>query len=72
VRILNTGTGATTRVFIESEDGQGNSWSTIGVSENIVDAIYQALEDSIVFRLLKAGAPVLVGERAAAQAPATD
>jgi hypothetical protein len=59
-------------VFIESEDREGNTWSTIGVSETIVDAIYQALEDSIVFRLLKAGAPVLQAERPERQADAAE
>jgi 2-isopropylmalate synthase len=55
VRILNGGTGATTRVLIESRDGQGNRWFTVGVSPNIVDASFQALSDSIVFALIKAG-----------------
>jgi 2-isopropylmalate synthase len=55
VRILNGGTGATTRVLIESRDGAGNRWFTVGVSPNIVDASFQALSDSIVYALLKAG-----------------
>jgi 2-isopropylmalate synthase len=54
VRILNGGTGATTRVLIESRDGKGNRWFTVGVSPNIVEASFQALSDSIVFKLLKA------------------
>ena len=45
VRILNGGTGATTRVLIESRDGKGNRWFTVGVSPNIVDASFQALSD---------------------------
>ncbi len=53
VRILNGGTGATTRVLIESRDSQGNRWFTVGVSPNIVEASFQALQDSIVFKLLK-------------------
>ncbi|MCB1474417.1 MAG: citramalate synthase [Rhodobiaceae bacterium] len=53
VRILNGGTGAVTRVLIESRDGDGNRWSTVGVSPNIVDASFQALMDSIVYRLVK-------------------
>jgi 2-isopropylmalate synthase len=53
VRILNGGTGATTRVLIESRDGNGNRWFTVGVSPNIVEASFQALLDSIVFKLLK-------------------
>jgi 2-isopropylmalate synthase len=56
VRILNGGTGATTRVLIESRDGEGRRWTTIGVSENIIDASFQALMDSIVYKLLKVGA----------------
>ncbi len=56
VRILNGGTGATTRVLIESRDEDGNRWFTIGVSPNIVDASFQALLDSVTYKLLKAGA----------------
>ena len=55
VRILNGGTGATTRVLIESRAGDGTTWTTIGVSENIIDASFQALMDSIVYRLVSAG-----------------
>ncbi len=51
VRILNSGTGATTRVLIESRDGKGSHWFTVGVSPNIVDASFQALSDSIVYKL---------------------
>ena len=53
VRVLDTakGTGAVTRVLIDSTNGR-RSWSTIGVSENIIQASWQALEDSIVFGLL--------------------
>ena len=58
VRILNGGTGAVTRVLIESEDERGDSWTTVGVSPNIIDASFQALMDSIVYKLVKAGAPV--------------
>jgi 2-isopropylmalate synthase len=57
VRILNTGTEAVTRVLIESEDESGERWSTIGVSPNIIDASFQALMDSIVYKLVKSGAP---------------
>ena len=56
VRILNAGTEAVTRVLIESEDEQGERWSTIGVSPNIIDASFQALMDSIVYKLVRAGA----------------
>jgi 2-isopropylmalate synthase len=54
VRILNGGTGATTRVLIESRAGQ-DRWFTVGVSPNIVEASFEALSDSIVYRLLKLG-----------------
>ncbi|KQR73303.1 citramalate synthase [Rhizobium sp. Leaf341] len=53
VRILNGGTEAVTRVLIESTDGTGARWWTVGVSDNIIDASFQALMDSIVFKLLK-------------------
>lgn len=56
VRILTSGTEAITRVMIESADGKGNRWSTVGVSENIVDASFEALIDSITYKLLKGGA----------------
>ncbi|TBW40886.1 citramalate synthase [Siculibacillus lacustris] len=55
VRILNGGTGATTRVLIESRDGAKNHWTTIGVSENIIDASFQALMDAVVYKLVKSG-----------------
>ena len=57
VRILNSGTEAVTRVLIESEDETGEHWTTIGVSANIIDASFQALMDSIVYKLVKSGAP---------------
>jgi 2-isopropylmalate synthase len=57
VRILNAGTEAVTRVLIESEDGDGERLSTIGVSENIIDASVQALTDAIIYKLVKSGAP---------------
>ncbi len=55
VRVLDTqkGTGAVTRVLLDSTDGD-RSWSTIGVSENIIEASWQALVDSIAYGLLKA------------------
>ncbi|MER2605432.1 MAG: citramalate synthase [Siculibacillus sp.] len=55
VRILNGGTGATTRVLIESRDGDEATWTTIGVSENIIDASFQALMDSVNYKLVKSG-----------------
>jgi len=57
VRILNGGTGAVTRVLIESRDESGERWTTVGVSPNIIDASFQALMDSIIFKLVKSGAP---------------
>lgn len=55
VRILNGGTGAVTRVLIESHDTTTHRrWFTIGVSNNIIDASFQALTDSITYALLKA------------------
>lgn len=54
VRILSTkdGTAAKTRVLIESGDGK-SKWGTVGVSENIIQASWQALVDSIDYKLLK-------------------
>lgn len=57
VRILNGGTEAVTRVLIESSDENGDSWTTVGVSPNIIDASFQALMDSIVYKLIRSGAP---------------
>jgi 2-isopropylmalate synthase len=57
VRILNGGTQAVTRVLIESADEDGERWTTVGVSANIIDASFQALMDSIVYKLMKSGAP---------------
>ncbi|MBI2885387.1 MAG: citramalate synthase [Candidatus Omnitrophica bacterium] len=54
VRVLDekAGTAAKVRVLIESQDEQ-DSWGTIGVSENIIEASWQALVDSIEYKLLK-------------------
>ncbi len=57
VRILTGGTDATTRVLVESRDGRGNRWITVGVSPNIVDASFEALLDSINYKLIRDGAP---------------
>lgn len=56
VRILDekAGTAAVTRVIIQSQD-EKDSWNTIGVSENIIEASWQALSDSIEYKLLKDG-----------------
>jgi 2-isopropylmalate synthase len=57
VRILTGGTEAITRVLVESRDkGTGERWFTVGVSPNIVDASFEALIDSITYKLLRAGA----------------
>ncbi len=56
VRILTSGTEAVTRVMVESADGKGNRWSTVGVSPNIVDASFKALADSICYKLFRDGA----------------
>ncbi|GAB4299395.1 MAG: citramalate synthase [Roseovarius sp.] len=53
VRITQGGTEAVTRVIIDSEDGQGRRWSTVGVSPNIVDASFEALLDAIEWKLLR-------------------
>ncbi|MCG7492094.1 citramalate synthase [Thalassobius sp. Cn5-15] len=53
VRITQGGTEAVTRVIIDSEDGEGQRWSTVGVSANIVDASFDALLDAINWKLLR-------------------
>jgi len=58
VRILTPGAGteAVTRVVIESVDDEGNRWSTVGVSTNVIDASYNALYDAITYKLFTEGA----------------
>ena len=56
MRILNGGSEAVTRVLIESQDENGERWTTVGVSPNIIDASFQALMDSIVYKLVRSGA----------------
>jgi len=53
VRITQGGTEAVTRVIIDSEDGQGRRWSTVGVSANLVDASFSALLDAITWKLIR-------------------
>jgi len=68
VRILDSrgGTRSKTRVLIESSDGT-DAWYTVGVSENIITASYQALVDSIEYMLLqKRGAASVLGARQSA------
>jgi 2-isopropylmalate synthase len=57
VRILTPqdGTKAVTRVMIETSDAEGGSWSTVGVSTNVIDASYNALHDSLTYKLWRAG-----------------
>ena len=52
VRILDTnrGTGAVTRVLVDSSDAQ-STWTTIGVSENIIEASWLALRDALIYAL---------------------
>ncbi len=59
VRIYGKGTDAVTRVLIDSRDEDGNYWSTVGVSSNIVDASFEALLDAVNWKLVQSGiAPV--------------
>ncbi|MBO6882149.1 MAG: citramalate synthase [Marivita sp.] len=53
VRITQGGTEAVTRVIIDSEDGQGRRWSTVGVSANIIDASFEALLDAVRWKLVR-------------------
>ncbi len=57
VRILTPedGTKAVTRVMIESADGGDDRWVTVGISPNIIDASFEALHDSIVYKLYRDG-----------------
>ena len=65
VRILTGGTEAVTRVLIESRDKRsGRRWSTVGVSANIVDASFEALLDSINYKLLSDGVTLARAEAA--------
>src|SRR6185503_17006209 len=57
VRILTGGTEAVTRVLVESRDrATGRRWFTVGVSSNIIDASFEALIDTITYKLLRSGA----------------
>ncbi len=55
VRILTPqqATAAVTRVMIESADSDGQRWSTVGISPNIIDAAFEALTDSVVYKLMQ-------------------
>lgn len=56
VRILTPGEGtkAITRVMVESRDSKGHVWNTIGVSANVIDASFNAIFDSVTYKLLNA------------------
>jgi 2-isopropylmalate synthase len=62
VRILdsNQGAGARTRVLIESGDGR-SIWGTVGVSDNIIDASWEALRDAVEYKLTLTGAEPRAG-----------
>ena len=70
VRILDetAGTSAKTRVLIESGDEEGNKWGTVGVSENVIEASWQALIDSIDYKLHKKSAGKTADARTTASA----
>ncbi|HUY21903.1 MAG TPA: citramalate synthase [Acidimicrobiales bacterium] len=70
VRVLDTGrgTGAVTRVLIDTTDGEA-VWTTIGVSENIIEASWQALFDSIVYGLVHTRAPETPSTRGSSTDP---
>jgi 2-isopropylmalate synthase len=57
VRILTPqdATKAVTRVMIETTDQSGDIWSTVGVSTNVIDASYNALHDSLTYKLWREG-----------------
>ena len=57
VRITQGGTEAVTRVIIDSEDGQGRRWATVGVSPNIVDASFEALAEALIWKLMNEQVP---------------
>jgi len=57
VRILegSHGTGAVTRVLVETSDAGGRDWTTVGVHENVVEASWHALVDALAYGLAHAG-----------------
>ncbi len=71
VRVLDgeEGTGARVRVLIETEDGHG-SWTTIGVSDNVIDASYQALSESYEYGLMRRERAKDEGQRVATRVSA--
>ncbi|KAF0118309.1 MAG: 2-isopropylmalate synthase [Rhodospirillaceae bacterium] len=61
VRILTpeAATAAVIRVMIESSDSHGHRWGTVGVSTNVIEASYHALNDSLTYRLLRDAAETM-------------
>lgn len=57
VRVFQGGTDAITRVLISFCDHKGESWSTVGASSNLIYASFEALTDSMTYKLFKSGAP---------------
>ena len=59
VRILegSHGSGAITRVLVETSDGAGRDWTTVGVHENVVEASWHALVDALTFGLSRTATP---------------
>ena len=53
--VERNGANGVTRVLIESDDGTGESWSTVGVDENIIAASWHALEEAVTYCLLRSG-----------------
>ena len=62
VRILegSHGTGAVTRVLVETLGGDGRDWVTVGVHENVVEASWHALVDSLTYGLAHGRSPAAV------------
>jgi 2-isopropylmalate synthase len=56
VRVFQGGTDAVTRVLVECADSNGERWSTVGVSANVIDASFEALIEAITYKLVKSGA----------------
>ena len=68
VRILDSqqGTNARTRVLIESGDANG-IWGTVGVSDNVIEASWEALRDSVDYKLMQSAAKARAGKKAVAE-----
>ena len=63
VRILTPqeATAAITRVMIVTADAEGERWSTVGISPNIIDAAFEALDDAITYKLFREQVQANVG-----------